>query len=133
MSLKILIIYVIKEFCEFKGNIFYFIAAERLIRVRALGGCAAAKLQEFARIVFVDDYNTHKPRVEDQAPLTKRPTYESLEDPNASVSSLKKVFFNCLSIYFHFFVFQNLVNKLSLNLIIFCSISVLESSANKLR
>lgn len=58
-----------------------FLSAETLMTIRALGRCESKKLQEFARIIFVDDYSTHKPKYEDHEPLTQRPSYDSLNVP----------------------------------------------------
>ncbi|XP_031624237.1 laccase-3-like isoform X2 [Contarinia nasturtii] len=57
---------------------------EKLMRVRALGGCENLKLQEFARIIFVDNLDTFEHRIQDQTPLVTRPSYKSLDDPTVS-------------------------------------------------
>ncbi|XP_031636102.1 laccase-2-like isoform X2 [Contarinia nasturtii] len=59
---------------------------ETLIRVRALGYCLTLdlQLQEFARIISVDNLNNYTAHHRDREPLIERPTYKSLEDPTAS-------------------------------------------------
>ncbi|XP_055295200.1 uncharacterized protein LOC129564973 [Sitodiplosis mosellana] len=54
---------------------------ETLIIVRGLGSCIKLELQEFARIIFVDDYSTFSSKVEDHEPLAIRPNYTSFENP----------------------------------------------------
>lgn len=39
------------------------------------------KLQEFARIIFVDDILNHSKKLEDHKPLEERPSYESQDFP----------------------------------------------------
>lgn len=56
-------------------------SAETVLTVRALDRCSVQKLQEFARIIFVDDIFNYTSRVEDHRPLERRPTYESLDVP----------------------------------------------------
>lgn len=67
-------------------NIKLKIVDETLITVRGLGTCVGLELQEFARIIFVDDYSTYTPKIEDHEPLAERPSYRSLDNPSKSVS-----------------------------------------------
>lgn len=57
---------------------YYFFPDETLITVRGLGLCKQYnyKIQEFARIIFVDDLKNHVRNVEDHRPLKKRPAFE---------------------------------------------------------
>ncbi|XP_031619168.1 laccase-like [Contarinia nasturtii] len=57
---------------------------QKLIRVRALGTCATLQLQEFARIVFVNNLDKYFVREANQEPLNTRPSYNSLDDPTAA-------------------------------------------------
>lgn len=71
----------------FKRN--YKPTAETLLTVRALGVCGPMKLQEFARIIFVDNIFDYTKKIEHHAPLTKRPSYDSISlEPPAVVSSI---------------------------------------------
>lgn len=49
--------------------------------VRALRDCRPHKIQEFARIIFVNDVHKHVKMHEDHEPLEDRPTFESLDTP----------------------------------------------------
>lgn len=49
--------------------------------VRGVTICAMFKVQEFARIIFVDDIHNHATKLEDHEPLKERPSYESLDYP----------------------------------------------------
>lgn len=69
-------------------QIMFFFTAETLITVRALFFCAQFKLQEFARIVFVDNIHNHTAKLEDHEPLKQRPAFESLDHPK-TVRELK--------------------------------------------
>lgn len=60
---------------DFTTNSF---ADETIVTVRGLGGCKLQEIQEFARIIFVDDLNNYTKRVEDHAPLEDKPAYQSL-------------------------------------------------------
>lgn len=51
---------------------------ETLLTVRTCGSCILARVQEFARIVFVDDILNHVKKIEDHRPLLNRPHYASL-------------------------------------------------------
>lgn len=57
---------------------FPFFLDETLITVRGLGLCKRynGKIQEFARIIFVDNLRNHERKFEDYRPLKKRPAYE---------------------------------------------------------
>lgn len=55
--------------------------------VRALRDCRPRKIQEFARIIVVDDILKHGKTNEDHEPLKERPAFESLDVPKI-VSSL---------------------------------------------
>lgn len=55
--------------------------AQTLLIVRGLDACKYLKLQEFARIIFVDDIYNHSKKLEDQKPLKERPDYESQDFP----------------------------------------------------
>lgn len=46
--------------------------------VRTLGACEPLKIQEFARIIFVDNIYNYTTKHVDQKPLKKRPSYESV-------------------------------------------------------
>lgn len=63
--------------------------AETLITVRALGWCIETKLQEFARIIFVDNFETNTRQFEDHEPLKIRPDYT---DVSKIVKSYKLLF-----------------------------------------
>lgn len=52
-----------------------FFPDETLITVRALGFCEKQKLQEFARVKFLDDFADFMSKREDHEPLTIRPDY----------------------------------------------------------
>lgn len=57
---------------------------ETYFSLRMVGFCrtvAELRVQEFARIIFVDDINNFSKKVEDQKPLQYRPSYESFEVP----------------------------------------------------
>lgn len=61
--------------------------AETLLTIRALGICESLKMQEFARIVFVDNIFNHARKKEHHTPLTKRPSFDSISlKPPAVVS-----------------------------------------------
>lgn len=49
--------------------------------VRALRDCKLNKIQEFARIILVEDIFKHVKTNEDHEPLTERPAYETLDVP----------------------------------------------------
>lgn len=49
--------------------------------VRALRDCRQHKIQEFARIILVDDVLKHVKFHEDHEPLKERPAFESLDTP----------------------------------------------------
>lgn len=51
---------------------------ETLLTVRLLGACEEMQIQEFARIIFVDDILNHARTPNDQRPLKKRPSYKSV-------------------------------------------------------
>lgn len=67
--------------------------AETLLTIRALGGCTSNKIQEFARIIFVDNIFNHPRKYEDQAPLTKRPSYDSVSVAPPAVVNLNFIDF----------------------------------------
>lgn len=54
---------------------------ETLMTVRALRDCKPHKIQEFARIILVEDILKHVKKNEDHEPLKERPTFESLDVP----------------------------------------------------
>lgn len=61
--------------------------AETLLTVRGLGVCDSAKIQEFGRIIFVDNIFDYEKKLEHHAPLIKRPSFDSVSlDPPAVVS-----------------------------------------------
>lgn len=43
--------------------------------------CKFIKLQEFARIIFVDNIRNYTIKADDHEPLKEAPTYESLDYP----------------------------------------------------
>lgn len=59
----------------------FFFTDSTLLTVRALGVCRDLKLQEFARIIFVNSITNYTSLFEDYEPLKKRPAYESLDVP----------------------------------------------------
>lgn len=64
--------------------------------VRLLGPCVKAfhqTIQEFARIIFVDDINNYARSFADQRPLKYRPAFESLDVPK-TVSKSNHSFVN---------------------------------------
>lgn len=64
--------------------------------VRALGVCAKKKVQEFARIIFVDNLFNCTRKMEHHEPLSlaKRPSYDAVPlKPQAVVSWDKVLFF----------------------------------------
>lgn len=67
--------------------------------IRALGVCASKKVQEFARIIFVDNLFNCTRKLEHHAPLSlaKRPSYDAV---SPAVVSLNEV------IIFIFFTFS---------------------------
>lgn len=54
-------------------------SAETILTVRTCGTCILARVQEFARIIFVDDILNHSKKIEDHQPLLMRPPYETLK------------------------------------------------------
>lgn len=54
--------------------------------MRGLARCEDTKLQEFARVIFVDDLKTHVRKYEDHEPLAIRPDYYAFNDSLKSVS-----------------------------------------------
>lgn len=64
---------------------------EALITVRVLGACLDEKLQEFARIIFVDDIINYSKKFDDYEQLKERPAFESLDVPRI-VSQLNPTF-----------------------------------------
>lgn len=59
------------------SNSNYAITDEAIMNVRTLSGCSHLKIQEFARLKFVDDVLNHDADIEDYEPLAKRPTYHT--------------------------------------------------------
>lgn len=55
-----------------------FYSAETYLTVRTVESCGST-LQEFARIIFVDDVLNHPKKIEDHAPLAKRPSFDSFK------------------------------------------------------
>lgn len=51
--------------------------AETFLTVHTVASCDA-KLQEFARIIFVDNVLNHPRKIEHHAPLKKKPSYDSV-------------------------------------------------------
>lgn len=54
------------------------ISEETLLTVRTCGSCILAAVQEFARIIFVDNILSHPKNIEDHKPLLTKPAYETL-------------------------------------------------------
>lgn len=52
-----------------------------MLTVRALGVCRDLKLQEFARIIFIDSITNYTSLFEDYEPLKEKPSYELLDIP----------------------------------------------------
>lgn len=79
------------------------------MKVRALGNCRNFELQEFARIIFIDDFETHSPKLEDHEPLAERPNYftqeneDSLKSVSWSTSEQSKVYY-----FYHVVNIQNI-------------------------
>lgn len=55
--------------------------AETILTVRGVTGCKILKLQEFARILFVDDIHNYTRKLEHHEPLKEMPKYDSLDYP----------------------------------------------------
>lgn len=62
-----------------KANLFSIDST--LLTVRALGLCRSLKLQEFARVIFVDRITNYTSLFEDYEPLKERPAYDALDVP----------------------------------------------------
>lgn len=56
--------------------------------VRSYAECRPKKIQEFARIIFVDDIVKHSRKAEDHAPLKIRPLYDLQPESSQIVRSL---------------------------------------------
>lgn len=49
--------------------------------IRGLNRCRERKIQEFARIIFVDDLSTFSRKAEHARPMKKRPDFEAQDGP----------------------------------------------------
>lgn len=78
---------------------------ETQIIIRGFGGCGLTRLQEFARVIILDDPSELSPKLSDHEPFKDRPDYETLDRIEKIVYTFSAIHitkslnfdFNCIS------------------------------------